>query len=387
MESLLAEDALANLLGLHGRVDTQTLNAATAEALPELGSLLARDHGSPTAAWVAQQVLLEEQFGAHHFALTKWQRGYYRVRPVLPSSVRARLRRLLLKGSAAGGRLGWPVEERFVRFMESVWAALVGRDPALAAKATPFWPGDATFAVVLTHDVESAWGLANLNTLLDVELERGFRSAVNIVAGDYPVPPSLPATLRSAGFEVGVHGWRHDGRLFSSPDHFLASAKRINDTLRQWTAVGFRSPMTHRNPEWMQELDIEWDSSFFDTDPFEPMGGGVMSIWPYAIGRFVELPYTLAQDHTLMQTLGDTSPECWLVKLRFIAAHRGMALLNTHPEYLCHAGRLSLYERFLDEVRSLGGYWHALPSDVARWCRMRSETVDVACNDTLGRVV
>ena len=92
----------------------------------------------------------------------------------------------------------------------------------------------------------------------------------------------------------------------------------MNRRLRQWGAVGFRSPMTHRDPSWMQGLEVEWDSSFFDTDPFEPMPGGVMSIWPFVMGRFVELPYTLPQDHTLIETLGETGPRIWMKKLDYV---------------------------------------------------------------------
>jgi hypothetical protein len=129
--------------------------------------------------------------------------------------------------------------------------------------------------------------------------------------------------------------------------------------------------MTHRNPQWMQGLEVQWDSSFFDTDTFEPIPGGVMSIWPFMMGRFVELPYTLPQDHTLIETLGETSPRIWVDKLAYVARHQGMALINTHPDYLCREGRLALYEEFLDDLVRRAGYWHALPRDVASWTARR----------------
>ena len=78
-----------------------------------------------------------------------------------------------------------------------------------------------------------------------------------------------------------------------------------------------------RNPEWMQALEIEYDLSFFDADPYEPMPGGTMSIWPFILGRFVELPYTLIQDHTLTAVLGETTPRLWLEKVDFIERYRG----------------------------------------------------------------
>ena len=114
----------------------------------------------------------------------------------------------------------------------------------------------------------------------------------------------------------------------------MRRAKRINAHLKELDAVGFRSPLTMRNPEWMQALEIEYDLSFFDTDPYEPMPGGTMSIWPFILGHFVELPYTLMQDYTLTAVLGETTPRLWLQKVDFIERYHGMALVNTHPDYL-----------------------------------------------------
>ena len=95
-------------------------------------------------------------------------------------------------------------------------------------------------------------------------------------------------------------------------------ANRINSYAKKWNAAGFRSELTFRQPEWMQALEIEYDLSFFDTDPFEPICGGTMSIWPFIIGHFVELPYTLVQDYTLTSVIGENSPRLWLEKVDFI---------------------------------------------------------------------
>ena len=316
---------------------------------------------------LAEAVLLEGQFGPGHFTLSRSRRVYYRIRPLMPAAARALLRRGVVSREGAAGPLRWPVEDRFVTFAEQVRAALEagGPEPAL-----PWWPNGHSCAVVLTHDVEGPFGLSHLLDVLALERARGFRSSISFVGDTYTVPDSLLREVREAGFEVALHGWRHDGRLFESRARFDRRLPGMNARLRQWGAVGFRSPMTHRVPSWMQGLEVEWDSSFFDTDPFEPMPGGVMTIWPYVMGRFVELPYTLPQDHTLIETLGETSPRIWLEKLDFLAGHGGMALVNTHPDYLCR-GRLALYEEFLDELARRPGHWHALPRDVAAWTRAR----------------
>lgn len=143
------------------------------------------------------------------------------------------------------------------------------------------------------------------------------------------------------------------------------------------SAVGFRALLTIRNPEWMQALDIEYDLSFFDTHPFEPIPGGTMWIWPFSIGHFIELPYTLVQDHTLTSILQETSPRMWLEKVDFIVRYHGMALVNTHPDYLKSKSTWDVYCEFLNKMKKRGCYWHALPGQVAKWWRTRSTPGDL----------
>jgi hypothetical protein len=180
--------------------------------------------------------------------------------------------------------------------------------------------------------------------------------------------------LKKRGFEIGVHGLKQDSTLFTSRAGFDRQVAKINEYLQIFQADGFRSPYTHRNPEWMQSLDMEYDSSFFDTDPFEPMPGGTMCIWPCTIGRFVELSYTLPQDCTLFNVL---CKECncndiWEEKLAFIKKHNGMALLLVHPDYSGMGPAWQHYADFLKEVRAAGEYWHALPREVVSWWKARS---------------
>ena len=143
-----------------------------------------------------------------------------------------------------------------------------------------FWPNKNQFAFILTHDVETAEGQAFVRRVADMEENLGFRSSFNFVLERYPLDFKLIEELKVRGFEVGCHGLKHDGKLFSTKKEFIKRAAIINQHLREYGIVGFRAPLTHRNPEWMQALEIKYDLSFFDTDPFEPIPGGVMSIWP-----------------------------------------------------------------------------------------------------------
>ena len=99
---------------------------------------------------------------------------------------------------------------------------------------------------------------------------------------------------------------------------------------------------------------------------------GAMSIWPFFLGNFVELPYTMVQDYTLTSILGETTPRIWLDKVEFIRKYRGMVLLNTHPDYLKDKNVLNVYINFLQSMAKSSNYWHALPREVARWWRKRA---------------
>jgi hypothetical protein len=325
-----------------------------------------------TADMVAA-ILTEKQFGPRHFEFGALKQIYYRIRPALPIWTRPFLHRLSSRRQRKHALLEWPIEDRYVNFQFQLLHLYLSARGAQSIQQIRFWPAAKRFALVLTHDVESAKGQQSVVNVADLDQKYGFRSSFNFVPEHYKVEGSLFAELRSRGFEVGVHGLRHDGRLFMSRRIFEERVPQINEYLRLWGAVGFRSPFTHRNPHWMQALEIEYDSSFFDTDPFEPIAGGTMSIWPFRLGRFIELPYTLAQDHTLMHTLAESTPRLWLEKVDFIRRFGGMALVNVHPDYLRKPAHIGIYEEFLDQMRRVDDYWHALPRDVARWWKLRSE--------------
>lgn len=330
---------------------------------------------------IVSDILSERQFGGGHFSLSKFQQFYYQVRPLFPSRFRLLVHKAASKKQAKRTLLRWPIEDRYAVFQFQLIRAYMDYGQRTTLHYIHFWPHTKRFAFVLTHDVESARGIPFVREVMALEEQYGFRSAFNFVPEDYRVDEKLLGDLRKRGFEIGVHGLKHDGKLFSSRSSFLKQAARINQYVRDWEAAGFRSPSTLRNPEWMQALQIEYDSSFFDTDPYEPIPGGTMSIWPFQLGHFIELPYTLAQDHTLMVTLGEKTPRLWLDKVNFIQRYCGMALVNSHPDYLMQSNHFSIYEHFLKEMCARGDFWHALPRQVAGWWRERDRFI---ANNKLG---
>jgi glycosyltransferase involved in cell wall biosynthesis len=290
---------------------------------------------------------------------------YYGIKPLVPLSVRRGVRRW------------FAVRKR--RKVGDVWPVLPGSERP--PPGWPGWPEGKKFAFVLTHDVESQAGLDRCRRLMELETQWGFHSSFNFIPeGDYRVSKDLRDHLTGNGFEVGVHDLHHDGKLYRGRRAFAASAAKINRYLREWGAAGFRAGFMFHNLEWLLDLDIQYDASTFDTDPFEPQPDGVGTIFPFwkagAPSRgYVELPYTLPQDSTLFLLFAESNPDLWLRKLDWIAGHGGMALVNVHPDYLRFDGEPArphtfpsdFYCRLLQHVREKHGQsvWQALPREVA----------------------
>jgi peptidoglycan/xylan/chitin deacetylase (PgdA/CDA1 family) len=311
---------------------------------------------------------------------------YYRVKPLIPRGMQLTLRRAYARRQAQRAFPAWPIEPILVdQLHEGVRAALI----EARADRLPFvglWPRPWRAACVLTHDVEGAAGIDNIERVLEVEQRHGLRSAWNFVAEDYRIPPGTFEKLRDAGCEIGLHGINHDGKLFQTRSRFLDDLPKIHAYLESWGAVGFRSPATHRRADWMHELGCLYDSSYPDTDPFEPQPGGCCSILPFLFGDVVELPMTLVQDHTLWEVLRQHSIELWVRKSDWIIANHGLVNLNTHPDYLNSSERLRQYEDFLIYLAGQRDCWHALPREVAGWWRARTPMppADVQAGEGLG---
>lgn len=289
---------------------------------------------------------------------------YYFLKPAIPWAISVRVRRL--------------IANRLRKQLSGFWPILpsAGRLP----ECWPGWPNGKQFAFVVTHDVEGARGLARCRKLADLDKALGIRAAFNFVPeGEYRVPRTLRASLEQEGFEVGVHDLYHDGSLYRSSRHFEKQAPKINQYLKVWAASGFRSGYMFHDLDWLHDLDVLYDTSTFDTDPFEPQPDGVGTIFPFWVPRngskgYVELPYTLPQDFTLFVLLKETTIDLWMKKLDWVASHGGMALVVVHPDYMSFDGRpdsreyqADLYERLLKYVITRYGdtCWYALPREVA----------------------
>lgn len=296
-------------------------------------------------------------------------RLYYFIKPLIPRSLQLTMRRRIALWKKAHVKHSWPIEPTAGQAPEG-WSG---------------WPENKKFAFILMHDVDTKVGASKCLELTHLERDLGFRSSFNFVPERYKNSNVLRNELREKGFSIGVHGLKHDGKLFLSRRIFHKRAERINAYMKEWESVGFSSPSMHRNLEWIHAINMTYDTSTFDTDPFEPHPEGVKTIFPFWVSNnetylgYVELPYTLPQDHGLYVILEEKSIDIWKEKLDWIAEKGGMALLNTHPDYMKFTNQAcgpeeypaTYYREFLEYVRDKyeGQYWHALPRDIAKFWR------------------
>lgn len=294
-------------------------------------------------------------------------RIFYRLKPVILRRFQIFLRRQIALYKRKKYAHIWPIDPN-------------AGDPPKGWKG---WPDGKKFAIVLSHDVDTLNGHDKVLKLVEIEEKLGFRSSFNFVPERYKNSDFLHKELRRRGFEIGVHGLKHDGRLFISRRIFNKRAPRINNYLSKWNTACFTSPSMHRNLDWMLALNITHSISTFDTDPIEPQPDGVGTIFPFRTAKdenqegFLELPYTLPQDFTLFVLLKQKNIDIWKDKLGWIAEKGGMALLNTHSDYMDFNRKglrmeeypAKYYSEFLEYIKSKykGQYWHVLPMDMARF--------------------
>jgi uncharacterized protein len=294
-------------------------------------------------------------------------KAYYQIKPLIPRRLQLLVRRALAQVKLRTHANVWPIDEK-AAMPPSNWKG---------------WPGGKRFAFLITHDIDTGKGQDNCRHLAELERKLGFTGSYNFVPERYRVREDLRNYLTDNGFEVGVHGLNHDGKYYNSYKIFAARSRKINRYMREWNSVGFRSPSMLRNLKWIHDLDIKYDSSTFDTDPFEPQPDGVRMIYPFWVPPdngnegYVEIPYTMPQDFTLYIILRHRNIDVWKRKLEWIVSKGGMALMLIHPDYInIDEGRngyekypLKFYSEFLRYIHEMykGEYYHVLPRELAEF--------------------
>jgi len=305
------------------------------------------------------------------------RKAYYVIRPLLGVSVRRHLQKIHLRGWEDINFPAWPVDATVERIHRKLLAMSLKAQGVEKIPFIWFWPEGFSSCAILTHDVEDPSGRDFCTRLMDLDESAGFRSSFQLVPENrYSVSPSFRDSITSRGFEVNVHDLKHDGRLYAEHAEFLRRAKRINNYARQYGAEGFRSGILYRNADWYDAFDFSYDMSIPNVAHLDPQRGGSCTVMPYFIGKIIELPVTCTQDYTLFQILDDYSIELWKEQIAFVREHHGLITLIVHPDYIVEQRAQDTYKALLCHLARLvaeDGIWTALPKEVAKWWRERSQ--------------
>ncbi|MGH7913942.1 MAG: hypothetical protein ACREPW_04745 [Candidatus Binataceae bacterium] len=321
----------------------------------------------------AERLLLEQYLPEINRHPPSAMRAYYRVKGLIPQSLRHRLNSVAIHTRTQLEFPRWPCESALIEFWRDWLKHGMELQGAKDGWHIGFWPDSAKCCIVLTHDVESPKGFDRIERIADLEEQHGFRSAWNLPLAQYPIDWQRVARLRARGFEFGAHGLSHDGRLFRSRRDFAELGPIVERLAAEHDLRGFRAPSTLRDPQAIATMSFDFDSSFADTDPYEPQPGGTCSLFPFHLSRLIELPYTLPQDHTLIHLLRRSPLPVWTMKAKWIASLGGMILTLIHPDYCGDGAYLQAYVELLKRFGEIDAAWRALPSEVAEWWRQRTQ--------------
>jgi hypothetical protein len=310
---------------------------------------------------------------------------YYAVRELLPVSIRKHLQKFYLGDWSKLLFPKWPVDftvdtlhERILRL--SMQANGVQRMPFIW-----FWPDGAPNTLIVTHDVETAVGRDFTRELIDLDEAHGIRASFQVIPEKrYEVPDEYVALIRSRGFEFNIHDLNHDGQLYQERQLFLQRSKKINSYVKQFGTSGFRAGVMYRNLDWYDAYEMSYDMSMPNVAHLEPQRGGCCTVFPYFVGKILEIPLTTCQDYSLFQILNDYSIDLWKQQLAMLRKRNGLMSFIAHPDYLIDAKARRVYEsllQYLQQMVAREKIWMALPGEVDQWWRARNQMRLVQIND------
>jgi len=249
-----------------------------------------------------------------------------------------------------------------------------------------FWKRGKSYALAVTHDVETREGLdTGAPRLLAVEKKLGIRSTWNVPSARYPMSPNSLNTLVENG-EVGAHDTAHDGRLiFLSSEQKILRLRECKQGLEKLTGRevrGFRSPLLQHSADLAaatSKAGYSHDSSCPSWEILSPTSlhsHGVGTIFPFEISDTLEIPVSLPQDHQLVRVAGLKPPAAvdLLVRLsKWIRGVGGPCILLVHPDYeLAMEETVHEYERLLENFSSDSQCDIMTLSELADWWTIRA---------------
>lgn len=305
------------------------------------------------------------------------RRTYYSFRGWLPVSLRRHLQKTYFRGWKDLPFPSWPVDFTVDDLHEELLHLLMEAAGLTSVPFIWFWPDGAPNCLMMTHDVETSAGRDFTLKLIDLDDKYGIRASFQVIPEErYAVSDEYVREIRKRGCEFNVHDLNHDGNLYRERAEFTRRAARINGYVQRYGCTGFRAGAMYRNQEWYDLFEFSYDMSVPNVAHLEPMRGGCCTVFPYFVGKIVELPLTAVQDYSLFHILDDYSIDLWRQQLALLRERNGLMSFICHPDYVIEERPRKVYESLLIYLRQMierEKIWSALPGEVDRWWRARSQ--------------
>ena len=241
------------------------------------------------------------------------------------------------------------------------------------------WKGKRA-AVCLSHDIDTREGYQYASRLLAIDEAKGIPSVFNIVThGSYYPEDSFIRGVGMAGFEIGLHGYRHEIGLAGKPQDTLRRELELAiDFLRNAGAdvKGFRSPgfsISEVILDILYEVGLIYDSSMQVCNghyqscglsfPYRYPG---KDIWEFPLTRHDDLFF---RDSNTREGEALITLEKILVQIIEIG---GMASFNFHPCLM--KDRELFYKSFLNMLKDYANeVWFVLPGELCDWLEHKTD--------------
>ncbi len=212
---------------------------------------------------------------------------------------------------------------------------------------------------------------------MDIDDSYGIKASFQVIPeARYRVPDEYIQEIHRRGFEFNIHDLNHDGNLYRKHEEFLRRAGKINSYGRKYESKGFRAGSMYRTLDWYDAYDFSYDMSLSSVAHLEPKRGGCCTVFPFFIGKILELPLTTSQDYSVFHILGEYSIDLWKTQLELIRQRNGLMSFIAHPDYLKNHRARKVYESLLAHLRKMIEHemiWAALPGQVDQWWRARRQ--------------
>lgn len=253
----------------------------------------------------------------------------------------------------------WPID-----LSSDCLADLAGLSSPFAAGPTP---------VILSHDLDSPEGLANLHRdFISIEESVSARSTNYIVPCAWPIDHECLSDVFSRGHEIGIHGYNHANLTpFMNREGRVQRLSAARELIGKYRITGYRAPSLLRTKALIVDLKplYRYDSSVPTTGGLFPVpNNGCASARPFFLEGIPEIPVSMPRDGSLI-FLGYSPQEIfdlWVECAQLIAASGGVVVLLTHCENRFSGSKkmLDVYRKFLAYIAESDSYCWSTPNQV-----------------------